>query len=199
MNNIHGITSENLLRTLPDVLRNDESMIAVASSVAAALSARPEEIESLMIYTQIDSLSDELLDILAYDFKVDWWDANYTLSEKRQTLKDAWKVHRTLGTKAAVEKAISAIYSNTQVKEWFEYDGPPFHFTLLIDATYEHVDPTKHQRVLDRLNYYKNLRSTPFVVEYTANPQGNCTSYAAAAIVGVAYEISVEVSVYGVG
>ena len=80
--------------------------------------------------------ADQLLDILANDFKVDWWDANYTLEEKRRTLKDSWNVHRRLGTKAAVVLAISAIYPDTQVSEWWEYGGKPYHFKLLIDATY---------------------------------------------------------------
>lgn len=125
MNSAYGLTAENLLRTLPEVFRNDKKMVALASSIADVLAARPEEIRQLMIYSRIDDLSEELLDILAYDFKVDWWDGDYTLEEKRKTLKDSWRVHRMLGTKAAVETAISAIYPETQVREWFEYGGEP--------------------------------------------------------------------------
>lgn len=179
----NGITADNLLRTLPSVLQNDTSMQALASSISSVLAARPAEIDLLRIYTQIDSLPEELLDILAYDFKVDWWDANYTLDEKRKTLKDSWNVHRILGTKAAVEKAISAIYSDTQVNEWFDYGGDPYHFKLLIDATYENVDPAKHKRVLDRVAFYKNLRSVLDEVEYF-DTGGTATAYAAAAYVG---------------
>lgn len=179
----NGITADNLLRTLPSVLQNDKSMQALASSISSVLAARLAEIDLLRIYTQIDSLPEELLDILAYDFKVDWWDANYTLDEKRKTLKDSWNVHRILGTKAAVEKAISAIYSDTQVNEWFDYGGDPYHFKLLIDATYENVDPAKHKRVLDRVAFYKNLRSVLDEVEYF-DTGGTATAYAAAAYVG---------------
>lgn len=179
----NGITADNLLRTLPSVLQNDTSMQALASSISSVLAARPAEIDLIRIYTQIDFLPEELLDILAYDFKVDWWDANYTLDEKRKTLKDSWNVHRILGTKAAVEKAISAIYSDTQVNEWFDYGGDPYHFKLLIDATYENVDPAKHKRVLDRVAFYKNLRSVLDEVEYF-DTGGTATAYAAAAYVG---------------
>ena len=105
MNSAHALTAENLLRALPEVLRNDESMAALAASVAQVLARRPEEIQRLAIYPRIDEIPEELLDILAYDFKVDWWDADYTLEEKRRTLKDSWRVHRMLGTKAAVELA----------------------------------------------------------------------------------------------
>ena len=166
MNKAHGITKENLLASLPAVLANDDNMAALASAVAEVLAARVGEIERVSIYSQIDRLPNELLDILANDFKVDWWDANYTLEEKRRTLKDSWNVHRRLGTKAAVVLAISAIYPDTQVSEWWEYGGKPYHFKLLIDATYENVDPVRHQRVIDRVDFYKNLRSVLDEVEY---------------------------------
>lgn len=183
MNSQYAITAENLMLTLPDVLRNDESLAALAVSISNVLAQRVAEINSLLIYSRIDELPEDLLDILAYDFKVDWWDANYTLEEKRNTLKESWRVHRMLGTKAAVETAISAIYPDTQVKEWFEYSGDPYHFKLLIDATYENVDPQKHARVLERVEFYKNLRSVLDEVEYF-DTGGTASAYAAAAYLG---------------
>jgi phage tail P2-like protein len=171
-------------------------MLALATAAAKVAAARLDEIKRLRIYSRIDELPEELLDILAYDFKVDWWDANYTLEQKRQTLKDSWSVHRKLGTKSAVEQAISAIYKNTKVSEWFEYDGEPYNFKLLIDATYEHVDPVKHQRVLERVGYYKNLRSALEKIEYVAHPQGKCTAYAAVAATGIVIKMTAEVHIY---
>ncbi len=194
----YGITAENLLLTLPEALAKDENMLALASAIADELALRPSEIASLLIYSRINELPEDMLDILAYDFKVDWWDYNYSLAEKRKTLKDSWNVHSTLGTKRAVEKAISAIYPDTKVDEWFNYGGDPYHFKLLIDATYENIDPAKHQRVLDRVEYYKNLRSHLDGIEYTAVPAGYCRSYGAVAVAGMRLEITVEVAVYGV-
>lgn len=183
MNSIHGLTAENLLRALPEVLQDDEGMKAMAASIAEVLATRPSEIQQLMIYPRIDELPEELLDILAYDFKVDWWSGDYTLEEKRRTLKDSWRVHRMLGTKSAVETAISAIYPDTQVSEWFEYGGQPYHFKLLIDATFENIDHIRHQLVLDRVDYYKNLRSVLDEVEYY-DAGGSATQYFGAAFLG---------------
>lgn len=167
MNDPHGITAENLLRTLPVGIGWDETIQALGALAAETLARRPEEIRRLLIYPNIDNLDEELLDILAYDFKVDWWDGDYSLEEKRRTLKDSWRVHRMLGTKAAVETAISAIYPNSAVKEWFEYGGRPYYFKLEINATGSNGDLDKQRRVLQRLNYYKNLRSHLDSVDYT--------------------------------
>lgn len=157
MNN--GITKENLLFSRPIALRGDESTEALAAATAEVLAARLAEIDRLRIISNIDNLEEALLDILARDFKVDWWDANYSLEEKRRTLKDSWRVHKMLGTKAAVETAISAIYPRTKVLEWFEYGGEPYHFRLDINITNDTIDSEKQRRVLERLNFYKSLRS----------------------------------------
>ena len=160
MNEAHGITVSNLLANLPPVLAADESMAALAASIAQALAKRPEEIRTLSIYSRIDELPEELLDILAYDFKVDWWNADYSVEEKRRTLKSSWEVHRRLGTKAAVEKALSDIYPDSKVEEWFEYEGgQPYHFQVKINQPEGKEDAAKRDGVLTRLNYYKNLRS----------------------------------------
>jgi len=195
MSNEHGVTIENLMSTLPTFLQTDPTIMAIAESIAETLSEMPETVDNARIYPKIDELPEDLIDLLAYDFKIDWWDLDYSIEQKRQILKESWHVHRTLGTKHAVETAISAIYSNTYVSEWFQYGGPVFEFTLHIDATYELVDPEKHQRVLDRLEFYKNLRSAPYHIEYSARPFASCTVYSGSALTGISGEMRVKVEV----
>ena len=154
-----GITKENVLFTLPPALKGDTSTEALAEATAEVLAGRVAEIDRLRIVSNIDNLEEALLAILARDFKVDWWDANYSLEEKRQTVKDSWRVHKTLGTKAAVETALRAIYPKATVEEWFEYGGEPYHFKLSIDLTGETSDAARPWRVLERVNFYKSLRS----------------------------------------
>ena len=168
--NSHGLTRENLVATLPPALQKDPSAVALAEAMADLLAQRPEEIEQLRIYPVIDRLDERLLDILAYDFKVDWWDADYSLEEKRRTLKDSWRVHKLLGTKATVEMAISAIYPQTTVQEWFEYGGRPYHFKLQLDLTGTFWTEERPRRILERVNFYKSLRSHVDGLEYTRYP-----------------------------
>lgn len=157
-NAAHGITEENLLRLLPEVLRNNESMAALAASAARAMARRKEEIRCLSIYPRIDELPEDLLDILAYDFKVDWYDYNYSLETKRAIIKGSFFVHRKMGTKRSVETALSAIYPGTYVEEWFEYGGDPYYFRVILDVTSprEEIDNEKLIRALD---LYKPLRA----------------------------------------
>lgn len=128
----HGLTADNMMQQFPIALQKDPKTVALGQAIAKVMESRQDEIDSLRIYTRIDELPEWLLDILARDFAVDWYDRSYTLEEKRKTIKDSFYVHRHRGTKAAVERAISAIYPNPKVLEWFEYGGDPYHFKLRI-------------------------------------------------------------------
>jgi phage tail P2-like protein len=157
MNN-YGITRDNLLRTLPDVLKNDKKMCALATVIADLLSGQVGEIRKLKIYSQIDSLPEPLLDILAYDFKVDWYGYDYDIDVKRAQLKDSFNVRRHLGTRGAVERALSDIYPGTEVEEWFDYGGDPYHFRVLLDVTDQRVS-LSHDEIIRAIEMFKSRRS----------------------------------------
>ena len=155
-----GITKENMLFTLPPGLRRDESTGALAAAAAEVLAARLEEVGRARLVSNIDGLEEAVLDILARDFKVDWWDPDYSLEEKRRVFKGSWYVHKHMGTKAAVETAVRAVYPSARVSEWFEYEGGrPYHFRLYIDLSDTKGDKVRPWHVLERVEYYKSLRS----------------------------------------
>ncbi len=166
-----NIRTDDLLRTLPQVLKNDDMFCAFAAVAAKQLRGTVGNVDCATIYARIDALPEGLLDILAYDFKVDWWDYNYTIEQKRQTLKDSFLVHKHLGTKFAVRTAISAIYPNSTVEEWFEWGGEPYTFRLLINASNVVADIDRHFRVLELANYYKNLRSHLSSIDYVVEAE----------------------------
>lgn len=156
--NEFGITKENLLRTLPEVLQKDEKMKALAASIANVLSMRVGEIESLRIYTRIDELPEGLLDILAYDFKVDWYDYGYPIEAKRNLIKNNVKVHMMIGTKYAVVTGLRGLHPNSDIEEWFEYGGNPFYFRIILDVTDSYVTAV-YTDIIKSVNMYKSQRS----------------------------------------
>lgn len=149
MNKNHTLTASNLLASLPQVLQDDESMAALASSIATVLEKRKDEIRSVAIYPRIDELPGDLLDILAKDFKVDWWDKSYSLETKREILKTSWNTHRILGTKEAVTTALCALYDQFEIKEWWEYGGEPGYFKV----------ETQSSRLVDELDTFRTSLS----------------------------------------
>lgn len=165
MNN-NDILSTDFTRSLPPALKNDPKMIALAKSIADQLQINARQIKKNIIYARIDELDEQTLDILAYDLHVDWYDFSYPIAVKRRTIKDSVRVHRKLGTKFAVETALGAVFPGTQVKEWFEYDGDPYMFKVIIGATEAGVSADRQAAVLERVRFYKNLRSHLEAISY---------------------------------
>lgn len=159
MSNDYGLTAENLLSVLPPVLANDESMNALATAVADNLASQNAEIDNIKIFSAIDSLPETLCDILAVDLKVDWYSYEYPLKIKRNLIKTAFIIHRTLGTVGAVKTALDAIYPGSIVEEWFNYEGDPYYFRVILDVTEQIIDNILEPSLRKAINTYKPLRA----------------------------------------
>lgn len=178
--NDNDIYSIDFTRSLPPVLKNDPKMIALAQTIAEQLQVTARQIEKNIIYARIDELDEQTLDVLAYDLHVDWYDYSYPIEVKRQTIKDSVKVHRKLGTKYAVETALGAVFPGTKVQEWFEYGGKPYTFRVIIGVTTEGLTAARQTEVLNRIRFYKNLRSHLEAISYEVEKE--TTIHVAAAV-----------------
>lgn len=149
--------SKSILAAFPYTLSRDNDKLKLAESFSAEIAQLMSDTDKAAIYPRIDDLDEPLLDILAADLKVDWYDYEGTIEEKRKTIRECIDVHRYKGTKYAVETALKSVYDNVRVSEWFEYGGEPYHFKVTIYDSAN--DDEKRSRILDKIKYYKNLRS----------------------------------------
>ena len=99
-----------------------------------------------------------MLDILAKDFSVGWYLYDGTVEAKRAQIKSCFYVHRRLGTKSAMVTALSDLCPGSDVDEWFNYGGEPYHFRVLLDVT-EQRTPINQSVVETYINLFKSLRS----------------------------------------
>ena len=144
------------MRTAPSVLVNDAKMKPVVEVLAETMAILFDKCSYPTIFSRIDELPESLLDILAKDFKIEWYDPNYDLAAKRNILRDSFYVHRHMGTRAAVETALTDIWPNSVLEEWFEYEGEPFHFRIVV--TYE-WSPEEEEAIKTAIERVKNERS----------------------------------------
>ena len=144
-------------RALPEPLRNDENMLALGRIIAGELQENIKLARIAIIYARIDELEDDILDILARDLHVDWYEESYPIAVKRQVIKDSVKVHKRLGTKYAVVTALRSVFPKTEVQEWFEYGGRPFCFRIILDMT--DATPADYSQIVRTAEFYKRLTS----------------------------------------
>ena len=131
MNN--NILEVDFTRALPDPLKNDENMLALGKTIAGELQKNIEMSRLAVIYPRIDELSEAVLDILAHDLHIDWYDPDAPIELKREIIKDSVNIHRTLGTARAVERVVKAYFGSGQVRHWYEFGGKPHHFRIISD------------------------------------------------------------------
>ena len=154
----HGYTESNFLSQLPRVIAGDKNLLALATAIARALVTHLNDLPEEEIYTRIDQLPEGVLDILAYDFKVDWYDFDFPVEAKRNLIKTNYYVHRHLGTAGAVKEAIRAIYPDSDVEEWFDYGGDPYKFRVALNSGAP-IIPVSNTDILKAVYTYKSLRS----------------------------------------
>jgi len=152
------IGDTGLLEGLPPGIAEQHWVKVIDAVYRERLKKELKVIERIHVYTAIDSLPEDLLDVLAVQFKVDWYRDDYPVETKRRVIKTAMEVRRYCGTEWAVKQAISAIYPNSEIVEWYDYGGTPGHWRLRVNIT-ENTDISYYtiKRMEDLLGYARLL------------------------------------------
>lgn len=119
------------------------------------------------IYTALDTCPEEVLDALAVCWKVSWYDTAYPLSTKRQIIKSSVAVRRFMGTKWATQEALRSVWPDSDVEEWFDYEGEPGCFRVVCNITDPSVTAdidTVHDNVMQYKRTSAHLDSISFMV-----------------------------------
>jgi phage tail P2-like protein len=118
-------------RALPEPLKNDENMLALGRVIADELQENIRLARLNIIYARIDELEEAVLDILAHDLHIDWYDCESPIDIKRTVIKESVKVHKLMGTRPGVESVVRAYFGSGEVRHWYEYGGEPHHFRVI--------------------------------------------------------------------
>ena len=145
-----------------------------------------EAAERLKIYTDIDRADEAVLDILAVQFRVDWYDTSYPIETKRRIIKTALEVRRYCGTEWAVQKALSSIYPNVKISEWYDYGGRPGYWRMNVDITDDGVIYYTPEEIEKRLGYARRCTAHLEHIIYIVEPHERSPAYIAAAPCGMA-------------
>ncbi|WP_404274345.1 phage tail protein I [Exiguobacterium undae] len=116
---------------LPASIKNNEENRALAEAITLMLQ---QVFEETSILDPRMPLAERLLDIVAKENHVDYYDETLSPDQKRQLIRNSWRIHRRKGTVAAIEEVVSILLDRAQVVEWFDYDGEPYFFKIEIDG-----------------------------------------------------------------
>lgn len=184
---IKSLREAQIADGLPRVLREQPWAMALSLAVAELHKKTMDYIDGSQIYTAIDLVAEEVLDALAVNWKIDWYDTEYDIEQKRRIVKTALNVRRTMGTVGAVKTQADAIYPGTTLEEWFNYGGTHGKFRLRVNIV--RVEEQQKFQMMSlaeierRLAAAKRFSSHLEEVEYY-DAGGVATAYGMAAMAG---------------
>lgn len=152
------LSKDTLMTIYPGVLDRDKLFNSLGQSVAESIGEAFLNVKNTNIYGRIKELPEGVLDILAQDFNISWYDYDYPLATKRRVVAAAFSVHRHIGTTGAMITALSAVWPNSYIEEWFEYGGDPFYFRAVVNIEDEET-PIDIETIRKVVDLYKNERS----------------------------------------
>lgn len=150
---IKSLRDARIVDGVPRIVAEQDWVQALSEALGILHGKTLEYIDGSQIYTAIEKAPEPVLDALAVNWKIGWYDTSYSLEKKRRIVKTALTVRRLMGTVSAVKLQADAIYPGTMLEEWFDYGGEPGTFRLYInvaDTTPEHPAITYEPGEMER-------------------------------------------------
>jgi P2-related tail formation protein len=156
MTNLQSLKLSDLL---PSSIMGDETVRAIAASVDNELQAITACINEIIMLPRIDELPADVVDHLAGQLHVDYYEPlGLDLDKRRALVKSSLTWHRRKGTKSVLEEVIRILFlDDFEIEEWYEYGGEPYFFRLIFrDKVFSWE---QYQSLLRAVYELKNVRS----------------------------------------
>lgn len=124
------LTELEFRRLLPQFMQNDDAVKGLSLAMDIIIPQLSNSVKTLSTWDQIDNLTEDELDELAWELNILWYDIGADIGVKRELVKNSDKVYQHLGTKWAVENVVNSYFGEGYISEWFEYGGEPGHFRV---------------------------------------------------------------------
>lgn len=160
-----------LKETLPDSIRKDQTVQDICDAIKKEMQAVSRAAGYCLLLPRLDELSEALLDELAWEYHVDFYDQTMPIDQKREMVRQALENHRKKGTAAVVRNVVSIILEDGRVEEWFQYGGEPYHFRVILILGPMASEETI-QKLVDTVYAVKNVRSWLDYVQFHRDLDG---------------------------
>ena len=166
-------------KLLPGWMREDDADTSLAESVSENTQDMAALMPILSKWTDaaIDAMDESYLDLIAYELNITWYLYDADISQKREIIKSAKKIHWKIGTVWAIEQVLSIYFTSASVLEWFEYGGTPGHFKISTAFPELYVNDASFIKVLNSIKRYSQILDE---VSLTSEVEGSI--YPAAAL-----------------
>jgi len=163
------IWSPKLSEILPESLLLDDKIKAAAQALDVELEKLSASIWEVLHLPRLDELTGQVVDFLAEQFHIDFWEPLYlTEPEKKNLIRESIAWHRIKGTRAAVEKIAKWAWRDAEIIE--PRDDPellPYRFRIITKGFKQTPDGVETFRRM--IDCAKNVRSwlDKIIIDYS--------------------------------
>lgn len=154
-----NIRDGTTLDLIPEALRKEPEIQAASFALHETAKMLLDKVDRSMVYAGIDILPEEIIDLLAEEFRAQYYDGSMSLQKKRESVKKAMQWYKKAGTLSAVDELVEFMYGDHKVHEWFQYDGQPYTFRVEIMGLNVQITEKGMENFLSALQKVKNTRS----------------------------------------
>lgn len=129
MTNLHDGQITDLLS---NSMRHNPETIAMGYAILQEKRRIIEYVDRTRLMAFVETLDERILDYLAVELRTPAYKDTFPVDVKRRLIAGTLPFYATLGTPAAVDWIIQAIFGSGRIEEWFEYGGEPHHFRVSV-------------------------------------------------------------------
>ena len=142
-----NIQTVDLLKLQTKWMQDDTVTKGLCAALTPQLQSLAEKIIKALglplVTIDYTKLTEEVMDQLALDLLIAWYDSGESTETKAKVIKNADRLHSIAGTPAAIEEVMQIYFGDGEVKEWFDYGGNPGYFKVVtsnVSVTGEKID-----------------------------------------------------------
>lgn len=144
---------------LPVYLAGIPEVQAISYAIAKQVQNICRRIEKEKVYTAIEKLSEDVLDLLALEMRSQYYSDAMDIKKKREIIKNTMKWYMKAGTTSAVKEMVNVVFGEGKVIEWFDFaEGEKIPGTFEIE-TEAGLTTDILSEVSEKIKNVKNTRS----------------------------------------
>lgn len=160
-NQISTLSDVALRDLLPPSISDDDQMVAIADGLDAESHKIVDDTAKFLPYIPgLDELPSRIVDLLAWQYHLDNYDASADISVRRARVRQAIAEHKVHGTRSMVVSVLDEVFGagGYTLLEWWENTPKqaPYTFRVIIHAAFTADDIADARKKLETVS---NVRS----------------------------------------
>lgn len=147
------------VQLLPEALRKDPCIQALSYALHRQTEKLLNQINQTAVYASVDIMPENILDLIAEEFRTQYYDTSMNIEKKRLSIKKALLWYEKAGTLKTVKELTWIVWGENAVSEWFEHGGSPFTFWLEVMGLDAVITDRGMEDFMAALQKVKNTRS----------------------------------------